>query len=226
MTPKKNNDQKIKSKLTQEKNKICFIDSLKEMLSKEKRDSISIGKVLSHLKDEGLIFLIIVISLPTSLPIPTPPGFTTLFGVPLCLLTVQMVYRLESPWLPKWIAKKEIKISTFNSFILKAEPLFYKLTYFIKPNRHSKLTTKSTERLVGLLSFLCSISIALPILFGNFVPSFAISVMCIGLLYKDGIIVLIGIVISIIGLFVSTAVVCLIAYLGLEAFEKIVSSVF
>lgn len=223
MTAKKTKTNITKSS---EKSKVCFISSLKEMLAKEKGTTLTIGKVLAHLKDEGLIFLIAVISLPTSLPIPTPPGFTTLFGIPLCLLTVQMIYRLDSPWLPDFIAKKEIKISTFQTFVAKAEPLFNKLTYFIKPNRHQSLTTKSTERLVGLLAFLCSISIALPILFGNFVPSFAISVMSLGLLYKDGLITLIGMVISVVGLLIATAVVFFVAFLGLEAFEKIIATMF
>ncbi len=211
---------------TEQKPQICFLQSLKTLVSKTKGQSISLQDILLNLKDEGLIFLIAVISLPTSLPIPTPPGFTTLLGVPLCLLTVQMIYRLESPWLPNWLAKREIKVSTFETFISKAEPLFLKLTYFVKPYRYTRLTTKSTERLVGLLAFLCSVSIALPILFGNFVPSFGITVMAIGLLYKDGIIVLLGMIISVLGLIIATTVVCVIAFLGLEAFEKLVSSVF
>src|SRR3989338_7553760 len=102
-TLRKKNMKKIKNEVKQKdkSHKICFIQSLKEMISKTKGDTVSLGKILAHLKDEGLIFLIVVISLPTSLPIPTPPGFTTLFGIPLCLLTVQMIYRLNSPWLPK-----------------------------------------------------------------------------------------------------------------------------
>lgn len=208
------------------KNNLSFIQSLKDMASNAKEDKISLGQILSYLKDEGLIFLIAVISLPTSLPIPTPPGFTTILGIPLCLLTVQMIYRLDTPWLPNWLAKREIKISTFQSFIAKAEPLFLKLTYFIKPNRYTKFTTKSVERVVGFLAFLCSISITLPIIFGNFVPSFAISIMTIGLLYKDGVVVLLGMITSVIGLIIATAVVFFITLLGLEAFEKIVSSLF
>lgn len=218
--------KKTKNEINKEhKPQICFLQSLKTMVSKTKGKSISLQDILLHLKDEGLVFLIAVISLPTSLPIPTPPGFTTLFGIPLCLLTIQMIYRLESPWLPNWIGKREIKVSTFESFIAKAEPLFYKLTYFVKPYRYTKLTTKATERLVGLLAFLCSVSIALPILFGNFVPSFGITVMAIGLLYKDGVIVLTGMVISVLGIIIASTVVCFIAFLGLEAFEKLVSSV-
>src|SRR5438128_729404 len=103
---------------------VHLIHSLKEILNKTSGEYISLGKIMAELKDEGLIFLLAVISFPTAIPIPTPPGLTSLFGIPLCFLTIQMIYRTDSLWLPKWLTKKRIKISMFNTFIQKAEPLF------------------------------------------------------------------------------------------------------
>lgn len=205
--------------LKHKKQEIHFIHSLKDALNAFKGSHISLGDILKNIKEEGLIFLIAVISFPTSIPIPTPPGFTTLFGIPLCILTIQMIYRLQAPWLPEWIAKKEIKASTFQSFILKAEPFFNKFSIFLKP-RLARFTTNAMERFVGLLAFLCAISIALPILFGNAIPSAGIFIMSMGLLYKDGLTVLIGMIISIIGIIVSTAVVVTVIFLGHGAIVK------
>jgi hypothetical protein len=185
---------------------IHFIHSLKKMLHSCKKKHISLGQVMRGLKDEGLIFLIAVISFPTAIPVPTPPGFTTLFGVPLCILTWQMLYRLDTPWLPKWLANKTVKVSNFESMIEKAEPTFNKLTVFLKP-RYKNFTTKNMEKFVGLLALICSISLALPILFGNALPSAGIFIMSMGLLYNDGLTVIIGMVVSVIGIIVATAVV-------------------
>ena len=200
----KSKKNKIEPKST--KKEMHFIQSLKTLLKSCKGHYISLGQIMTGLKDEGLIFLIAVISFPTAIPVPTPPGFTTLFGVPLCILTVQMLYRLDSPWLPKWIANKKIKISTFESMIAKAEPVLNKLTVFLKP-RHSNFTTKTMERFIGFLALICSISIALPILFGNALPSAGIFIMAMGLLYKDGLTTVIGMVVSIVGIMVASAVV-------------------
>ena len=202
---------------------VHFIESLKNTLRKHKGDSITFGDIMRHLKEEGLIFLIAIVSLPTAIPIPTPPGFTTLFGIPLCVLTIQMVYKLDAPWLPQWLSRKNIKVATLQGFIDKAEPIFEKLTKFLKP-RYSNFTTVNVERMVGVLAFLCSVSITLPILFGNAVPSAGILIMSIGLLYKDGLTVLIGIIVSIIGLIIASIVVVAISFLGLEVLQRLVDS--
>lgn len=205
------------------KQDVHFIESLKEVLVHHKNELITFGDIMSKLKEEGLIFLIAMISFPTAIPVPTPPGFTTLFGIPLCILTIQMVYRLDAPWLPAWLATKKLKVSTFNKFIDRAEPVFNKLSRFLKP-RYQYFTTKSMERIVGILAFLCSLSIALPILFGNAIPSAGILIMSIGLLYKDGLTVFIGMVVSVIGLIIATIVVVLVSLLGLEVLEKLINT--
>jgi hypothetical protein len=211
-TEKKNNNSKVH-----------FIVVLRNMLSRHKDGVISFGEIMNALKEEGLIFLIAIIALPTSIPIPTPPGFTTLFGIPLCVLTAQMVYKLGAPWLPSWLEKRTIKVETLKLIIDKSEPVFLMLSRFLRP-RYSKFTTSHFERIVGFLAFLCSMSIALPILFGNAIPSAGILIMALGLLYQDGLMVLIGMAVSILGLVIAGTVVVLISFLGMEFLHKLVHS--
>ncbi len=199
---------------------IHFLASLKDLLASCKDEYISFGNIMKALKDEGLIFLIAVISFPTAIPIPTPPGFTTLFGVPLCILSAQMLYKLGAPWMPKFIADKKLKVTNFKTMINKAEPLFNKLTVLLKP-RYDKFTTKHMERIIGLLALLCAVSVALPILFGNAIPSAGIFIMSIGFLYKDGLAVLIGMIVSVIGIIISGAVVLIATFLGIEVLKKL-----
>lgn len=218
-TKSKNKKKSVKA----EPKTIHFIEALKEVLRSHKNEAITFGDIMSHLKEEGLIFLIAIVSFPTAIPVPTPPGFTTLFGIPLCILTIQMIYKLDAPWLPNWLANKRVKVSTFRGFIEKAEPLFDKMSGFLKP-RHRRLTTKSVERLVGVLAFICSVSIALPILFGNAVPSAGILIMSVGLLYNDGLVVLIGMIVSVIGIIIATTVVAVISFFGIEVLHKLIDT--
>lgn len=192
---------------------------LNDTLAQHKGERISFGEIVDKLKDKGLALLIAVLSFPIALPIPTPPGFTTIFGVPLCILTAQLIYRSEHPWLPLWLRKKTIKIETFRSFVEKSKPVFAKVAKFLKP-RHPSMLTESSERIVGVLAFLCSVSVALPILFGNAVPSAAIFIMALGIMYRDGLSVIIGMVTAVIGLIISTTVVVVVALLGMAALEK------
>jgi hypothetical protein len=211
------------AKVGKEPREVHFIESLKEILKSHKNEAITFGDIMSHLKEEGLIFLIAIISFPVAIPVPTPPGFTTLFGIPLCILTIQMIYKLDAPWLPDWLTNKKVKVSTFKGFIDKAEPMFNKMSRFLKP-RHKHLTTKAMERLVGVLAFICAISIALPILFGNAIPSAGILIMSIGLLYKDGLTVLIGMIVSVIGIVIASTVVAVVSFFGMEVLDKIIDT--
>ena len=63
------------------------------------------------------------------------------------------------------------------------------------------------ERLVGLFLLVLAIVLTLPIPFGNWLPAFAISIIALAIVEKDGVAVLIGIVLGVIGLFIAGAVV-------------------
>jgi len=196
-----------------------IITLLHKILDEHHREDISFGEMLDTLKDKGLALLIAVLSFPMAIPVPTPPGFTTIFGIPLCILTVQLIYNVEHPWLPQWLRNKEIKTSTFRNFVNKSEPFLSKLSKFLKP-RYPWALTASSERIIGILAFLCSISIALPILFGNAIPSAAIFIMSLGIMYKDGLMAIIGMITSVIGLIVAITVVTVVAFLGMSVLER------
>ena len=211
---------KAKATFTEKKKEIHFLHSLKKIFNNTKEEKMSFGDILNKLKDEGLLFLIALAAFPAAIPIPTPPGFTTLVGLPMCFLTVQLIFRQEHPWLPEWILKKQIQTATFIKGIQKLEPIMNKLTFFLRP-RYKRFTTRKVEILVGVVAFLCSVSVALPILFGNAVPSAAVLIMALGFLYEDGLAVLLGIIIGIIGIIISTTVVLCVCYFGLAVVQKI-----
>lgn len=219
----KRNPTSAKKKKDSASKEVHFIHSLRDVLKNHKGETITFGDIMSSLQEEGLIFLIAIVSFPTAIPVPTPPGFTTLFGIPLCVLTFQMIYNLESPWLPKWLATKRIKVETFRGFVDKADPVFSKLSGFLKP-RYLHFTTRSSEKIVGILAFICSVSIALPILFGNAIPSMGILVMAIGLLYQDGLTTFIGMIISVVGIIIASTVVFVMSFFGLQVFQKMLDA--
>ncbi|NRA73950.1 MAG: exopolysaccharide biosynthesis protein [Rickettsiales bacterium] len=207
------------------KKEVHFLHSLKKIFNNTKSEHFTFRDILDQLKDEGLLFLIALFALPSSFPIPTPPGFTTLVGLPMCFLTIQLIFRQENTWLPEWILKKKIKATTFISGIQKLEPVMNKLTFLLKP-RYQRFTTKTVERSAGAIAFLCSVSVALPILFGNAIPSAAVLIIALGFLYDDGLAVLLGMIIGVIGIITSSCVVILTCYLGTAAVKMIAYKVY
>ncbi|MCT4635366.1 MAG: exopolysaccharide biosynthesis protein [Rickettsiales bacterium] len=185
---------------------------LQELVEKKKSTkTISLGEINEHLNERGFALLMILFSFPMAIPLPYPPGFTTILGLPLLFFSIQMLLGMDKPSLPEWIAKKTIQTSHLMFAVDKSSPYFLKLEKLLKP-RMAYFSSIHGEKLIGFVSMLCAISIALPIIFGNAVPSAGIFIMALGLLGKDGLVIIIGIITSIIGLFIASLVVYLFFY--------------
>ncbi len=173
------------------------------------KEFISFGEINAHLSKRGFAILLILFAFPMAIPLPYPPGFTTVLGIPLLLFSIQMLLAMKKPWLPDWAAKKTIKVSHLSFAVSKTAKYFILLEKKLKV-RLPYLSSTTGERIIGLISLLCSFSVVLPIMFGNAVPSAGICIMALGLLSKDGVVIIIGIIVGIIGLFVSAFVVYLV----------------
>ena len=186
---------------------------LLQELVEEKKDTktISLGDVNERLSERGFAILMILFAFPMAIPLPYPPGFTTILGMPLLIFSIQMIRGLSKPSLPKWIAQKKITTSHLVFAVAKSKKFFLWIEKLLHP-RFSYMSSEGGERIIGLVSLCCSIAIVLPILFGNAIPSAAIMIMALGLLNKDGIVIIIGIITGIIGVIVAALVVYLFFY--------------
>jgi hypothetical protein len=186
---------------------------LLQELAKQKKGSetVSLGEISDFLSERGFAILMILFAFPMAIPLPYPPGFTTILGLPLLIFSIQMILKMSKPLLPKWMAKKTIKTSHLIFAIEKSSKYFVKAEKILKP-RLPYFSSEIGERIIGVVALLCSIAIVLPILFGNSIPSAGILIMSLGLLGRDGVVIILGIVVSIISLFVASMVVFLFFY--------------
>ena len=176
---------------------------------KDDEAQISIGEINTHLNQMGFAIIMIFFSITMAIPLPYPPGLTTILGMPLLLLSLQMIQGRNEPWLPNWVIKRTIKVGHVRLLIDKSLPWFKKAEKILTP-RLLFVSGFFCEKMIGLVCLLCSICIVLPIWFGNAIPSAGILVMSFGLLGRDGVVILAGIVIGIIGIIISMAVVYLL----------------
>lgn len=153
---------------------------------------ITIQEVLRLLGDRAFGLAILVFSLPNSLPIPSPPGFSAITGIPIILIALQMVMGRSTPWLPPKVRKYSFSRAKFAHFLSKALPYIRKLERLLHP-RLAFMSSKPGERLTGAVFVLLAIMLSLPIPFGNFLPGLSMSLIALGLLERDGALMLAGI---------------------------------
>lgn len=171
-------------------------------------DSITLFEIKCALHERGFALLLLLFSLPLSIPIPVPPGYTTILSVPILFFSVQIVLGCDSPWLPKFLGKKSVKRKTLALLIEKTVPILRKVEKFTRP-RFPLLNNSLGERVYGVVCLICAISIAIPLPLTNFIPAGGIALMSLGVLNRDGVTSILGIITSFIGILISTLVIIL-----------------
>lgn len=58
-------------------------DFLAMVIIQQKNSSITVGEIKNALHERGFGILMAIAAIPICLPIPAPPGYTTLFSLPL-----------------------------------------------------------------------------------------------------------------------------------------------
>jgi hypothetical protein len=160
---------------------------LKEVIAAcEQEGTITVGEFLKMLGDKSFCLAILVFSLPNSLPVPGIPGFSTLTGLPITFIGVQMMLGRPALWLPYRFANKSFSKQGVGKMLAKALPTVIWLEKFLKP-RWLPLTSRFGERVLGAFFVVLSLVIALPIPGGNFLPGVSMSLLALGMIERDGV---------------------------------------
>ena len=177
-------------------------------------ETLTIGEIKNSLHERGFGILLAIAALPLCLPVPVPPGYTTFFSIPLFIFSVQMIIGMQSPWLPLWISKKKIRRASLEKLIVKANPWLKKIEKRLQP-RLTYISVHTWERIIGIFAFVFALSISLPIPLTNFPPGWRILTTSLGLLSKDGITILIGMIIGTIGVGI-TMIILVLLWMGMS----------
>jgi hypothetical protein len=173
-------------------------------------ERVSLGSLRDALGDRGFGLLLFVFSVPNLVPV-NIPLLSAVLGVPLVLLAAQLSYGRHKPWFPDWLTRQSVPRSSFESVMLKSIPYRERAELFLRP-RLVQLLSWTGERLVGLFLLVLAVVLTLPIPFGNWLPAFAISIIGLAIVEKDGVAVLIGIVTGEIGLAIAGTVLVGLIY--------------
>ncbi len=190
-------------KLTE--NKKPASDILKE-IADTSNDKETLFDIKTALHERGFSILIIIFSFPLSIPIPVPPGYTTILSIPLILFSLQLLFGFDAPWMPNWLERKSFQRSTLALVVEKTYPVLKKIEKLMKP-RISFIFYGPGEKILALIMLLCSVLIALPLPFTHFLPAISTTLIALGIMSKDGFLSILGVLISLCGLLLTLVVI-------------------
>ena len=194
--------------------KIVTTQIIEDVVNKSLSDRVRIGDIVGAMESSGFGLTMVIFAFAVVLP--TPPPIPSLFAIPLLFFAMQMFIGYQSPKLPKFIAKISVKRRALELIVRKSSPYIDKVEKILRP-RLQFMTYPLVERVIGGLIFILAIFISIPIPFSNFFPGAGVLLISFGLIGKDGVFVIAGIGIGIIGIIISMLAI----FFGLEIFSLI-----
>lgn len=151
--------------------------------------TVSLGEVVDALGASALAGLILVFGLACALPL--PPGATTVFGLPLVLLSPQLMFDQARPWLPRRLRERRMSMADLRGAFQRMAPWLTRMEAVSRP-RLGFVVGVYGRRLIGLICTVFALVLILPIPLGNMLPAAAVSVFSLALIQRDGAIAIAG----------------------------------
>jgi len=191
-------------------NKIITTQAIEDVVNKSSADRIPVRDLVDAMQAIGFGLVMMIFAF--GIIIPLPPPFPSIIAMPLIIFSLQMIAGYTAPKLPKRFEKITVKRSVVAMLVQKSAPYIRKVEHILRP-RLGFVTTPRAERVIGVFALIFSSFIVLPMPLSNFIPGLGILIISFGLLGKDGLVVICGIIVGLMGIAISTTAVVL----GVEA---------
>jgi hypothetical protein len=151
--------------------------------------TMSLGELVDALGASALAGLVLLFGLACALPL--PPGSTTVFGLPLVLLSPQLLFDQARPWLPRRLRERRMAMADLRGAFRRMAPWLTRMEALSRP-RLGFVVGVHGRRLIGLICTIFALVLILPIPLGNILPAAAVSVFSLALIQRDGAIAIVG----------------------------------
>lgn len=192
-------------------------DALRRLLAEANGRALQVREMIEILRGKGLQMMVILLCLPFLSPV-TIPGISTPFGLAIMLCGFRIAFG-HKPWLPAFVLNRRISAHALEKMVGVGCRIYEKVEKVVRPRLSYLFIGPGMTMLVGLsialAAFLLSLPIPPPFPLTNTIPGFALIFLALGLMEKDGVLILIGYTLTLIAL----VYISIIAFLGQEAFQ-------
>lgn len=205
-------------------NRLSASAVLKTIAAEDGIPRISIDHIDARLGDRAFGIVMIILAFPNCLPL--PPGGSTVFGVLLMLVAVQVLFGRHRLWLPPVVRRRSVAREDFRKVVEKVAPILQRVERLCRP-RLSRLAGGWAERLTGLVVVVLAIVISLPIpIIGNLPPAIIVGILSIGLIERDGVAVLAGLALAVLIVALNAGVVTAAILAVIELWRYLLAGIF
>lgn len=163
-------------------------DALEALLRSEDEHGPSINEITGAVGEKGFGLVLMVLSLPSALPVPAP-GYSTPFGIVIGLIALQMMLGRSTLWIPQRLKAVRIKPSLAKRMLGTAAKFLKKIERLIRP-RQQWIRSRGGQAGLATVILIMSCLMMLPIPLTNTFPAMVIFLIGVGLSEEDGLLAL------------------------------------
>jgi hypothetical protein len=194
-------------------------DALRRMLREANGQAMTVREMVKILHGRGLQFVVILLCLPFLAPV-TIPGISMPFGLAIALSGLRIAFG-HRPWLPEFILNHRISFPVLEKMVHFGCAIYEKVEKVIRSRLYVLLDGPGMGTLIGLAIALSGVFLSLPIPppfpLTNTIPGFAIICLSLGLMERDGVLILCGYALAVI----AAIYVGLIGFLGKAGVDQL-----
>ena len=200
-------------------NHLALGETLQELLKTDDERGLSISEITLAVGEKGFGLLLIVLSLPSALPIPAP-GYSTPFGVVMALIALQMMSGRKAIWLPHRLGTIRIKLKLANTMLGTASKFLSKIEPYIRP-RQKWIRGRVGHASLALVVLIMASLMMLPIPLTNTFHAMVIFMIGVGLSEEDGLLAIGAFTLGCCAVLLYAGIVYIVMSQGVEAIEPI-----
>ncbi|WP_300544743.1 exopolysaccharide biosynthesis protein [Maricaulis sp.] len=170
-----------------------LIGALEAIAADAPDEGISLGEFVDALGERAFGVILFAMALPVSIPFLY--GVPQIMSLPMMALSVQMALGHDEPWLPARFKSRPVSKAALTRMARGGRKWFGWLEALARP-RLLILSGPSAERIVGGIFMLFCASIMVPLPATNTTPGIALAIAALGLLTRDGLLILAGLVLG------------------------------
>ncbi len=177
-----------------------FSASISQVNNSTRKQGVSLSRLFKLLDKRSNYVLTFVAFFLVIIPLPMPPGFSTILAIPAIFITLQICFSRKRVLIPKCISgcrisKKIIKKIDVSSrkYLTFVEKLTKKRLLFV--------VSPKIQHVYNVILLLFALSSAVPIPFLCMIPAIAGVLMSAGMIVKDGILIILSLITGFTGVF-------------------------
>lgn len=168
-------------------------DALQELIDGIRGESVTLRELMDEIGEQGLLLVCALACLPFLIPV-SIPGVSTVFGAAIILISVA-IFLNRMPWLPKRILDRPMDSAKLIPALKKGAGIVSRIERYIRPRLLAVTGSSAINRLNAVAITAGGVLLMFPlglVPFSNTLPAIAILLTTIGMIQRDGLMVLGG----------------------------------